>query len=67
MKRLVLPTVAMAMLVFAAAGPAVAHVTVIAPGATRGGSDEEITFQVPVENGAAALGVALLGRVGKKR
>jgi len=59
MKRLVLPTVAMAMLVFAAAGPAVAHVTVIAPGATRGGSDEEITFQVPVEKDVDTVGLTV--------
>jgi uncharacterized protein YcnI len=35
--------------VFAVALPASAHVTVTAPGATRGGGDQEITFRVPVE------------------
>jgi uncharacterized protein len=35
--------------VFAIALPAYAHVTVSAPGATKGGGDQEITFRVPVE------------------
>jgi uncharacterized protein YcnI len=39
--------------VFALAGPAWAHVTVSAPGATKGGGDVEITFRVPVEKDTA--------------
>jgi uncharacterized protein YcnI len=37
---------------FVLAGPAAAHVTVSAPGATSGGSDQQITFRVPVEEKA---------------
>ncbi|HEY1485772.1 MAG TPA: DUF1775 domain-containing protein, partial [Micromonosporaceae bacterium] len=36
------------------AGPASAHVTVSAPGATAGGSDQTITFRVPNESATAA-------------
>lgn len=36
------------------AGPASAHVTVSAPGATAGGSDQVITFRVPNESATAA-------------
>ncbi len=39
------------------AGPASAHVTVSAPGATRGGSDQEITFRVPVEKEVNTVGL----------
>jgi uncharacterized protein YcnI len=39
------------------AGPASAHVTVSAPGATRGGSDQEITFRVPVEKKVDTVGL----------
>jgi uncharacterized protein len=46
---------AVALLVLAA--PAFAHVTVSAPGATRGGSDQEITFRVPVEKNVNTVGV----------
>jgi periplasmic copper chaperone A len=42
---------------FFLAGPAAAHVTVSAPGATRGGSDQEITFRVPVEKSADTVGL----------
>ena len=38
----------------ALAGPASAHVTVSAPGATRGGSDTIITFRVPTESATAS-------------
>ncbi len=41
------------------AGPASAHVTVSAPGATRGGSDQVITFRVPVEEHADTVGLRL--------
>ena len=36
--------------------PPSAHVTVSAPGATRGGSDQEITFRVPVEKDVNTVG-----------
>lgn len=41
------------------AGPANAHVTVVGPGATQGGSDQEITFRVPVERNADTVGLKL--------
>jgi periplasmic copper chaperone A len=41
------------------AGPASAHVTISAPGATRGGSDQVITFRVPVEQDADTVGLRL--------
>jgi uncharacterized protein len=44
---------------FVLAGPAAAHVTVTAPGATSGGSDQEITFRVPVEQNAATVGLTV--------
>jgi uncharacterized protein len=45
--------------VFAIAVPAWAHVTVTAPGATKGGSDQEITFRVPVEKNADTVGLSV--------
>jgi periplasmic copper chaperone A len=45
--------------VLALAVPAWAHVTVSAPGATRGGSDQLITFRVPVEKDVATVGVTV--------
>jgi uncharacterized protein len=48
-------TAAVALVVLAA--PAFAHVTVTAPGATRGGGDQVITFRVPVEKNVATVGV----------
>jgi uncharacterized protein len=42
------------------AAPASAHVTVTAPGATAGGSDQEITFRVPVEKQADTVGLQVL-------
>jgi periplasmic copper chaperone A len=48
---------AVTMLVVAA--PAFAHVTVSAPGAARGGSDQEITFRVPVEKNVNTVGLKL--------
>src|SRR3954451_11193666 len=57
MKRLALLTAAALLALVALAGPAFAHVTVSAPGATRGGSDQEITFRVPVEKDAATVKV----------
>jgi uncharacterized protein YcnI len=41
----------------ALAGPASAHVTVSAPGATRGASYQLITFRVPVEEDADTVGL----------
>lgn len=43
----------------ALAAPALAHVTVIAPGATSGGSDQEITFRVPVEANVDTVGLTV--------
>jgi uncharacterized protein len=44
----------MGIAALAFAGPAAAHVTVSAPGATAGGSDQIITFRVPNESASAA-------------
>jgi uncharacterized protein YcnI len=41
------------------AGPASAHVTVSAPGARPGGSDQQITFRVPVEEKSATTAVTI--------
>ncbi|HEY2297174.1 MAG TPA: YcnI family protein [Jatrophihabitans sp.] len=43
----------------ALASSAVAHITVSAPGATRGGSDQEITFHVPVEKQSDTVGLTV--------
>ncbi len=59
MKRLALLTAAALIALLALAGPAFAHVTVTAPGATRGGSDQEITFRVPVEKKANTIGLTV--------
>ncbi len=53
MKRLALLVLAALAALLALAVPALAHVTVSAPGATRGGGDQEITFRVPVEKDVA--------------
>jgi uncharacterized protein len=45
------------LLAFAAS--AAAHVTVSAPDASRGGSDQEITFRVPVEKSVATVGLTV--------
>lgn len=59
MKRFAL-LVALALgALFALAGPASAHVTVGASGATRGGSDQLITFRVPVEKDVDTVGLAV--------
>jgi len=50
---------ATAVVSFLLAAAASAHVTVSAPGATRGGSDQEITFRVPVEKDADTVGLKL--------
>jgi periplasmic copper chaperone A len=42
---------------FVLAVSASAHVTISAPGATSGGSDQEITFRVPVEKNADTVGL----------
>lgn len=59
MRRLALLTVATFALVIASAVPAFAHITVIAPGATRGGSDQQITFRVPVEKNVDTIGLTV--------
>jgi periplasmic copper chaperone A len=48
---------ACAITLLALAGAAAAHVTVTAPGATRGGGDQEITFRVPVEKNVDTVGL----------
>jgi uncharacterized protein YcnI len=57
MKRVGVVVLLAVALLFAVAAPAFAHVTVIAPGATRGGSDQEITFRVPVEKDVDTVGL----------
>ena len=59
MKRLALLTAAALAAMLAFAGAAFAHVTVTAPGATRGGSDQLITFRVPVEKEADTVGLTI--------
>lgn len=59
LRALAVATVAAGVAVLALAGPASAHVTVTAPGATSGGSDQEITFRVPVEKAVDTVGVAI--------
>jgi uncharacterized protein len=49
LRTLALGTAALFAALLALAAPALAHVTVSAPGATPGGSDQQITFRVPVE------------------
>jgi uncharacterized protein YcnI len=44
----------------ALAGVADAHVTVSAPGATRGGSDQQISFRVPVEKDVATTALTVV-------
>src|SRR5438445_3091292 len=53
MKMLLVAGVAIALVAIATA--AYAHVTVSAPGAVRGGTDQEITFRVPVEQMQATV------------
>ena len=59
MKRLILFVGAALLAMLALAGPAFAHVTVSAPGAVRGGSDQEITFRVPVEKKVNTVGLTV--------
>jgi uncharacterized protein len=59
MRRLALLIAAALAALIAFAAPALAHVTVSAPGATRGGSDQEITFRVPVEKKANTVGLTV--------
>jgi uncharacterized protein YcnI len=58
LKRVVACAVAFVAM-FAVVLPASAHVTVTAPGATRGGSDQEITFRVPVEKDVPTVKVSV--------
>ncbi|HEV7204778.1 MAG TPA: YcnI family protein [Jatrophihabitans sp.] len=44
---------------FVLAGSAFAHITITAPGAERGGSDQEITFRVPVEEQHKTVGLTV--------
>ena len=59
MKRLAVLIVAALGALLALAGPASAHVTVTAPGAAAGGSDQEITFRVPVEKNVDTVGLTV--------
>lgn len=59
MRRLVLLTAAILVALFALSAPAFAHITVTAPGATRGGSDQQITFRVPVEKNVDTVGLTV--------
>jgi uncharacterized protein len=59
-RTLVLAIAAAFVALLALAGPASAHVTVTAPGATRGGSDQEITFRVPVEKNVNTVGLTVV-------
>jgi uncharacterized protein len=59
MRRLALLIAAALAALIAFAAPALAHVTVSAPGATRGGSDQEITFRVPVEKTVDTVGLTI--------
>lgn len=45
--------------VFLLSAPAWAHVSVSAPGATRGGSNQVITFRVPVEKDVPTVGLTV--------
>jgi uncharacterized protein len=60
MKRLLALVTALFVAGLAFAVSAGAHVTVTAPGATRGGGDQEITFRVPVEKDSATTGVTVV-------
>ncbi|HET6877353.1 MAG TPA: YcnI family protein [Jatrophihabitans sp.] len=55
LRTLALGTAAALAALLALAGPASAHVTVSAPGATAGGSDQQITFRVPVEENSPTV------------
>lgn len=59
MRRLALLVAALFAAGLALAGAAAAHVTVTAPGATRGGGDQEITFRVPVEKDATTTALTI--------
>jgi len=56
-RRFAVASVTIAAASLALAGAASAHVTISAPGAVRGGGDQEITFRVPVEKNAATVGL----------
>jgi uncharacterized protein YcnI len=59
MRRLALLIAVALVAMLALAAPAAAHVTITAPGAVRGGTDQEITFRVPVEKDVATTGVTI--------
>ena len=59
MKKFALLLAALCVALVAFAVPASAHVTVAAPGAIRGGSDQEITFRVPVEKKVDTVGLKI--------
>jgi periplasmic copper chaperone A len=57
LRTVALASIAAAVTTLTLAAPAFAHVNVSAPGATRGGSDQEITFRVPVEQSVNTVGL----------
>jgi uncharacterized protein len=59
MRRLALALAGAFAALLALAAPASGHVTVTAPGAVRGGSDQEITFRVPVEKDVNTVGLTV--------
>jgi uncharacterized protein len=59
LRKLAVATVVAGVAAVALAAPASAHVTVSAPGATSGGSDQEITFRVPVEKNIDTVAIAI--------
>lgn len=59
LRILVVSTVAALVALVVLAGAASAHITITAPGAERGGSDQEITFRVPVEEQHKTVGLTV--------
>lgn len=59
LRTLTLGTVTALVALFVLAGPASAHITITAPGAERGGSDQEITLRVPVEEQHKTVGLTV--------
>jgi uncharacterized protein YcnI len=61
-RRLGPPLLVVAALVafLAGASSAYAHITVTAPGAAAGASDQEITFRVPVEKNVSTVGLTIV-------
>lgn len=60
LRTLALGTVTALVALFVLAGSAAAHITVGATGAEQGGSDQQITFRVPVEEQHRTVGLTVL-------